>query len=320
MNQNRIKYLLKSYDDNISTQEEVEELFSQMKSAESDEQLKNLIIESTSSVEPTIDLSPDNWVQVWNNIRSGALKPAKKTMPAILFSGYAAAAFLALVVGLGILFIEHKKKGGTHVIVSGSVNKNDIRPGSNKALLTLADGSSIVLDSAKNGYLTNQNNTKIIKLNSGLLSYKKTGKNDGKVLYNTIATPRGGQYQLELPDGTSVWLNAASSLVFPTVFAGKERRVELKGEAYFEVAKNASMPFHVTVNKMDVKVLGTHFNIMSYADEENISITLLEGRVDLTANGVKKKLQPGRQAVVNKKTNIIEVGSANIKQVMNSKT
>ena len=129
-------------------------------------------------------------------------------------------------------------------------------------------------------------------------------------MYNTITTPRGGQYQLELADGTDVWLNSASSLTFPTVFRGKERRIELKGEGYFEVAKNASMPFHVAISNIDVKVLGTHFNIMGYNDEENIDTTLLEGRVDVTANKVTKSLMPGKKAILNKTTNNIEISKA----------
>jgi len=315
MDQNRIRHLLKLYADNISTKEEVEELFSLVKASGSDEQLKRLVMESANDEEPAIDLSEENWDQIWNNIRSGTIKPGKKPVIAI-FLRYAAAAFLALIAGMGIFFIVHKKKENSIGIVRSINHKNDIPPGGNKATLTLADGSTIILDTAQNGFLTNQRGTKIIKLTTGLLSYKRAGKDDGKALYNTVTTPRGGQYQLELPDGTLVWLNAASSLYFPTVFVGKERKVELKGEAYFEVAKNASMPFHVEVSNMDVQVLGTHFNIMSYFDEENINTTLLEGRVNLTVNGVTKNLLPGKQAVVNKKTNAVELSNAIIKQAV----
>ena len=150
----------------------------------------------------------------------------------------------------------------------------------------------------------------------GLLTYKGSNKQEGKVLYNTITTPRGGQYQVELPDGTAVWLNAASSLTFPTAFVGSVRRVELTGEAYFEVTRDPKRPFHVSTNNTDVQVLGTHFNIMSYPDEENIKTTLLEGSITLTANGLTKLLHPGIQAIVNKQTNAIEESKANIKQVM----
>jgi ferric-dicitrate binding protein FerR (iron transport regulator) len=140
--------------------------------------------------------------------------------------------------------------------------------------------------------------------------------------YNTIATPRGGQYQLVLADGSKVWLNASSGLRYPTAFTGKERRVELTGEGYFEVAKNASMPFHVQVNQMDVEVLGTHFNINAYDDESAVKTTLLEGSVKVvkreTAN-VKENpivLQPGQQAEMKPHSPLAINHSPNIEEVM----
>ncbi len=159
----------------------------------------------------------------------------------------------------------------------------------------MADGSSIILDQAQNGNLATQGNTKILKMN-GMLSYNTSQNKTTKVLYNTISTPRGGQYQLIFTDGTKVWLNAASSLRFPTNFEGKERKVELSGEAYFEVAKNKAMPFKVKVNKMEVEVLGTHFNINSYEDESTIRTTLLEGSVRINQNKNTGILKPGQQA------------------------
>jgi ferric-dicitrate binding protein FerR (iron transport regulator) len=117
-------------------------------------------------------------------------------------------------------------------------------------------------------------------------------------LYNTISTPKGGQYQVTLSDGSKVWLNAASSLRFPATFSGKERKVELTGEGYFEVAHNKKMPFHVTVNDLDVEVLGTHFNINAYADESAIKTTLLEGSVKVVKGNETKIIEPGEQASV----------------------
>jgi transmembrane sensor len=201
-------------------------------------------------------------------------------------------------------------------MVRRTIDKNDISPEGNRAILTLADGSSIVLDAAQNGYVTNQGNTKIIKLNTGLLSYKDGEKDVVKIMYNTITTPRGGQYQLKLADGTDVWLNSASSLTFPAAFPGKEKSLELKGEGYFDVAKNASKPFHVKVNNIGIKVLGTHFNIMGYSDYENINTTLLQGKVNVISNEVTKNLLPGKQAVLNKATNHFEISKANITQAV----
>ena len=315
MSQERIKQLLKLYADNAATKEEVEEVFGFIKSGESDVHLEQMIAESYDE-EPAITLLQENCDQVWNKIHSEVRATSKKRLPVLFIKRYVAAASLLLMMGSAFLFMVYKKNEKKTGIAASNAHTNDIKPGGNKATLTLADGSVIMLDTAKNGYVANQSNTKIIKLNTGLLSYKKEGKNEGKVLFNTITTPRGGQYQLELPDGTVVWLNAASSLIFPTAFVGKERRVELKGEAYFEVAKNAAMPFHVTASNTNITVLGTHFNIMSYAEEQNISTTLLEGGINLTANGVTKNLQPGRQVDLNRTTNNLDEHNANIKQVM----
>lgn len=204
--------------------------------------------------------------------------------------------------------------------------KNDVAPGKNKALLTLADGTTIVLDDRGNGELAQQGNTAISKTGDGTLVYRegdkrKTDRDASAALLNTVATPRGGQYQLTLPDGTRVWLNAASSLRFPAVFNNEERVVELEGEAYFEVAKRVKtgnttlkqgrgerLPFIVKTGGQVVEVLGTHFNINAYRDESWTRTTLLEGSVRVTANtaspapaafaasGMSKVLVPGQQS------------------------
>ena len=193
---------------------------------------------------------------------------------------------------------------------------NDAAPGSNKAVLTLADGSQIILDNAQNGALSQQGNTKIFKLDAGQLSYKTNGTQaNGQLLYNTISTPRGGQYQIILPDGSTVWLNAASSIRFPTAFIGTKRSVELNGEAYFEVTKNTAMPFTVHVNSpttggdggMDVQVLGTHFNVMAYNEEDALRTTLLEGAVRVTKGAAVGLLKPGKQAKLDKNAGSIKI-------------
>ena len=187
--------------------------------------------------------------------------------------------------------------------------KNDVQPGGDKAILTLADGTSIVLDSANNGTLSMQGNTKVLKLGSGRLTYEATHHppGDASLVYNTISTPRGGQYQIELPDGSKVWLNATSSLRFPTAFAGRERQVQLSGEAYFEVAASAHQPFSVAVFAgepgkgqplQQVEVLGTQFDVMAYTDENLVKTTLLTGAVQIGGvfGGRKTQLAPGEQA------------------------
>jgi transmembrane sensor len=190
-----------------------------------------------------------------------------------------------------------------------------ITAGSNKAVLMLADGSSIILDSTSQGTLTKQGNVKVIKLNTATVAYNSSEANSKEMVYNTLSTPGGGQYQLILPDGSKVWLNASSSIHFPTVFKGKERSVTVTGEAYFEVAKNAAMPFKITVKDMVVEVLGTHFNIMASEDESSMNTTLLEGSVKVSKGGINKMLVPGKQSVINR-AGEINIVDANIEEVM----
>ena len=183
--------------------------------------------------------------------------------------------------------------------------KDAINPGTNKAILTLADGSTIVLEKDSSGELAQQGSTTVLQL-KGELTYKSANSSATPVMYNTIATPRGGQYKVILADGSIVWLNAASSLRFPTSFQEAERRVEITGEAYFEIAHNQKMPFIVSVNGAEIKVLGTHFNVMAYADEATITTTLLEGSVKFIKGNSEVKLLPGQQSQL-KKTGDVRV-------------
>ncbi len=214
---------------------------------------------------------------------------------------YAAAIVTIFLLSLAVYFLF---RPANEKLTAGTEDNNEAKkvivPGGNKAVLTLADGSIIILDSARNGALTTQAGTEILKLN-GKLSYKNINAQNSEVVYNTISTPKGGQYQFILEDGSEVWLNAASSLRFPANFTGKERNVELRGEAYFEVAKRASMPFKIKLNGMEVEVLGTHLNINSYDDESIIRTTLLEGSVRINRNHeVLAELIPGQQVQMDK--------------------
>ena len=214
------------------------------------------------------------------------------------FFRVAASVAILLLVSIGAFLLYNNKNKHTQVAKVEKANpvNSDVAPGGNKAILTLADGSTIILDNAANGSLTEQGNTEVIKLDDGQLAYNTEGV-AGEVVYNTISTPRGGQYQLTLADGSKVWLNAASSLRFPASFVGKERRVELTGEGYFEVAKNAAMPFKVELeNGVGVEVLGTHFNVMSYSDDEEIKTTLVEGKVRVLNGENNVMLRPNQQA------------------------
>lgn len=216
---------------------------------------------------------------------------------AINFNWAAIAAILVVFLSAGLYFFSKQQTPIVAVKKQRTNQSNDILPGSSKAILTLADGSKITLDSLKSGILAKQGNTAINKTAEGQLSYisVNSGVSSTASQLNTITTPPGGQYQVVLPDETKVWLNAASSLRFPTAFGSKERIVELSGEAYFEVAKNPSAPFKVKAANATVEVLGTHFNVMAYPDENSIKTTLLEGSVEFSNNSIKKMLKPGQE-------------------------
>lgn len=222
---------------------------------------------------------------------------------------YAAAAAVVFLITLaGINYFNQPAKQ-TGPDTTATKTTNDAKPGHDGATLTLADGSQVQLDSLGNGIVTTQGKTTVL-IKDGKLVYNASA-NQGDVLYNTMTTANGRQYQLVLPDGSHVWLNAASSITYPTAFAANERKVTVTGEAYFEVAKDPSRPFKVSFQISPlggdkegartgmVEVLGTHFNINSYGDEGNIKTTLLEGSVRVTNNNNAVTIKPGEQAVVN---------------------
>lgn len=180
--------------------------------------------------------------------------------------------------------------------------KNDILPASNKAFLTLSNGVKIVLGNVNAGTIAVQGNARVIKTENGLITYNNTGGNNQAPVYNTLTVPRGAHYDVTLSDGTKVWLNAESSITYPVVFTGEERDVTIDGEAYFEVAKNKEMPFHVNSGGQTIEVLGTHFNVNAYDNEDAIKTTLLEGSVKVTRGLENVILTPGEQSV-NRKAN-----------------
>jgi ferric-dicitrate binding protein FerR (iron transport regulator) len=207
----------------------------------------------------------------------------------------AAAALLACMLG-AFLWPQKKDHVPAPLANNNAAPATDILPGGKKAQLTLADGSVIQLDSAGNGALATQQGSQVVNKN-GEVIYTPGGNAQDMIAYNTLRTPRGGIYQLSLPDGSKVWLNAASSISYPVAFRGRERLVEITGEAYFEVAPHANMPFKVKVNdKNIIEVLGTAFNVMAYHEEPFINTTLLQGAVRVTNNAKQVTLQPGQQA------------------------
>ena len=227
-----------------------------------------------------------------------------------------AAAAILILLTAGIYYYQNSPEP---VIVKTETPRfrNDVAPGNNKAILTLDDGSKIDLDDAKTGILASESNIDIKKTGDGQLEYTAGAQNVKTVKYNILSTPMGGEYQLVLPDGSKVWLNSGSTLRFPTAFIGSERIVELKGEAYFDIAKNPKMPFLVrTNNAMDIKVLGTQFNVMAYDDEKNINTTLVEGSVEVLKGSEKTNLKPGQEAILNRGSGNIKVAQADLEQAI----
>lgn len=220
----------------------------------------------------------------------------------------AAAAVIVLLTGTVYWFLN---KSPQQQPVAEVAPANDVQPGRQGAYLTLADGRRILLDSLGNGIVASERGVQVV-MKDGELAYNPAVSNNAPVTYNTISTPRGRQFTLQLPDGSRVWLNAASSLRYPVVFAGTERRVEITGEAYFEVSKvkrdGARMPFIVSINnKTTVEVLGTHFNVNAYSDEAAIKTTLLEGSVKVV-EGSREKAEGRGQKVETEQSVILKPG------------
>lgn len=207
------------------------------------------------------------------------------------------AAAAILIIASAAVFLQYRSSDAEPQVAKVNPVIEDIEPGGEKAILTLADGSKIVLDNSTNGQIAQQGHVQIIKLANGEIQYKAlsdASNKDASVTYNTMSTPRGGQYQLLLPDGSKVWLNAESSITYPIAFSDTERRVQIAGEVYFEVAKDKIKPFRVSANDAEIEVLGTQFNIKAYPGDGPTKTSLLEGSVKIN----KQILKPG-QAFMN---------------------
>jgi ferric-dicitrate binding protein FerR (iron transport regulator) len=254
---------------------------------------------------------------IWGAIR--------ETEPAILakvhsFSRlrYAAALVAVILFSAGAYFVVRHRQG-TGIV---ETPPPDIAPGGNHAILTLSNGKTIILDHAAPGEVASQGNSRVIKVDSGMIAYHQqiaAASGSVPVQYNVLTTPRGGQYQLLLPDGSKIWLNAASSIRYPTVFSGGDRTVEITGEAYFEVAENSRQPFKVSSGKVTIKVLGTHFDVNAYGDEANLKVTLLQGSVSVEAggnSGQEAVITRGRQAKVDQAGMITVVRDADTEEAV----
>lgn len=247
-----------------------------------------------------------------NMIEQQRVEAPVVALPAKRRAGYWVAAAVGSVIILSGLWIyTYNGNVSSRLVQQQQIvhERTDADPGRNTATLVLADGSVVSLDSTGNGEITRQGNVAIVKTDDGNILYKANGEPVSEIVYNTMSTPRGGQYRLVLPDGTKVWLNAASSITYPTSFPVDERKVSVTGEVYFEVAalrdatnKSRLVPFIVKKDDIQVQVKGTHFNINAYDDEDDAKVTLLEGRVNVSTTGAgltektEVALLPGKQA------------------------
>jgi transmembrane sensor len=303
----KLKYLFNQYMDGSSSKEEAEEFLLLVNRDDQKKALHTLMDNYLEGGTFSQGLDEDQKRNILNDIfHSKTLYP--------LWAKLLVAALILVLLSVGTYFIKNQD---TPVLYSQY--HGELTPGGNKATLTLADGTKVSLTDAANGKVAEQAGVSIRKTVDGQLLYElkeiSPSSREGKspVLYNTISTPAGGQYQVILPDGTHVWLNAASSLKYPSSFVAlKERRVELKGEAYFEVAKvniqSVPIPFIVSSRKQEVEVLGTHFNINSYEDEGISATTLLEGSIKVRRPEVFEQIiSPGEQALAGQDLKVIQV-------------
>ena len=309
---NELQHLLKKYINNSISENEFHELWETLRHEQYESEWQaamdailaekknqsfsdDLIRErKLQEIKAIIESRGDSTLQQENSETPVTTIPARRSMRIIArkMLPYAAIfVFLLLIVAV----YKYKNKQVPHENVqlgfSNTIKEDNIKPGSQKALLTLADGTTITLDSAANGIIAKQGGTQVLKLGNGMIRYVKdeTHNQPENISYNKMSTPRSGQYQLTLPDGSVIWLNAESSITYPTAFSGNERKVSITGEVYFEVIKDKSKPFKVTAGDQQIEVLGTHFNINAYQDEDHVKTSLLEGSVKVN----QQILKPG---------------------------
>jgi ferric-dicitrate binding protein FerR (iron transport regulator) len=312
----RIYYLLDVYISRNATAEEEDELMNWLIEANEDSELKSYMLSIWNAYSGSSNRSPIDWDELYARVMQSSGEFAHSKVRNINWKRWIAAATVLMVFAV----IAYKYLvPGLHQPVMAKIDKpKDIAPPSgNKAVLTLADGTKIEIDSSNNGTLATQGNVQIVKQSSGEISY--AGAAAGEVSYNTLSVPRGSKpLNLVLEDGSRVWINVGSKLTYPTAFKGEERRVKMSGEAYFEIAHQAKTPFVVEHQDIAIRVLGTHFNVNTYEDEAEELITLLKGSVQITKNHVSQLLKPGQQASISQKSsdNIHVINDADLEEVM----
>lgn len=341
-NQEQLEILLNKYLDHQCTTEEIHYLLDYFDIPQNEEALKSYIFRYFDQPENAANLAKPDFAKsevettvraVHNNLLS---QIRTRRVPVIRKLKWLRVAAALILLAASTAIFLYFQKDRSHSTTTLQATHNDIAPGGNKAVLTLGDGTQILLDDANEGELARQAGISISKTADGQLLYNTTenfNQGNAVVAYNKIETPRGGEYQVVLPDGTQVWLNAASSLRFPAAFTEKERRVELTGEAYFEVthagsAENANRPFIVITNRQIVEVLGTRFNINAYPEEAAVTTTLAEGSIKVSKQVSSGKaaspgdqsgsivLMPGQQSLLTDTSNTIHIQNADIETAL----
>jgi len=286
-----------------------------------DEELLPVLENMAANTAPEPSRPEIYWQQLWMGLIEKAREPVKplpvRTVRLVwlLRRLVAAAVVIGLLVTAGWWWFGRRPLIAPARIVRMAAAQDVAAPTTARATITLANGKRIDLDSAGNGMLATQGGSRVVKLANGQVAYQADPKDAGALLYNTLSNPRGSRVvALTLSDGTRVWLNAASSLSYPTVFEGGERKVAVTGEAYFEVASDPARPFRVTKGSTQIEVLGTHFNVNAYDDEEEIRVTLLEGGVKVSLGSASAVLRRGEQARVG--TGVLVSKNADLEAVM----
>jgi transmembrane sensor len=303
----RLLELLHAWSNHSITSAEEQELAEFLDNKQAEQSIHAYVEDLVNQYSSTELLPVVDWEKTFENILA-----KKRSLPVDISNNklvnrwwrIAAAAAVVLAITTAI-WIFNSRTSNQSEIVLAEKNSGDITaPENNQAMITLADGSTVSLESLKNGVLAQQGNVKLMKLADGRVAYETTsGKINQPLQYNTLVNPRGSKViDITLSDGSHLWLNAGSSITYPVAFAGRERKVAITGEAYFEVAHDPSKPFFVMKDELTVNVLGTHFNVNAYDNEKDIRVTLLEGSVQLrqgtAAANSSVTLRPGQQGVV----------------------
>lgn len=315
----RLEALLERYIQRVTSPEEERELMALLADANLAGKREELIEKAYDSTSAEYSLTSSQAEAIFAQIVGNPVN--KRNQGRIIqlnWKRWAAAAAIVAAVASGGYFVWNNSLSKNNAEKTAKHTQTDVlAPATNRAMITLSNGQSIYLDSVASGNLLQQNGVEIVKLADGKIAYTGTTT---EVLYNTLTNPRGSKViDMALADGSHVWLNAGSSVSFPLAFVGKERRVSITGEAYFEVAKNAASPFIVDVaGKCSVEVLGTHFNVNAYSDEASINTTLLEGSVKVTAQATSesKLISPGQQIQLYSNEQLVLNANPRIEQVM----